>query len=103
MKVADFGLSASADQLHGDGLLHTVCGAPAYMPPELLQHRPYDGAKADIWSSGVILFALLSGTLPFQDENLRTMYKMIVEDEPEFRPGFPEGAKKLVQKMLVKV
>ncbi|KAL8137298.1 hypothetical protein V2J09_003299 [Rumex salicifolius] len=101
VKVADFGLSASTEQFRGDGLLHTVCGAPAYMAPEVILRRGYDGVKADIWSCGVILFALLSGTLPFQDESLQRMYDKIVRADYEFRPGFPHGARKLVGKMLV--
>lgn len=100
VKVADFGLSASTEQVRGDGLLYTVCGAPAYMAPEVIQRRGYNGAKADIWSCGVILFALLSGTLPFQDESLQMMCQKIVKADYEFRPGFPHGARKLVGKML---
>lgn len=100
VKVADFGLSASTEQLRGDGLLYTVCGAPAYMAPEVIQRRGYNGAKADIWSCGVILFALLSGTLPFQDESLQMMCQKIVKADYEFRPGFPHGARKLVRNML---
>lgn len=67
LKIADFGLSA----LHEDGdggisLLHTECGTRGYMAPEILAHRAYDGAKADVWSAGVVLFIMLSGFPPFQ-------------------------------------
>ncbi|GJN14915.1 hypothetical protein PR202_gb01792 [Eleusine coracana subsp. coracana] len=70
LKVSDFGLSAVADQSHTDGLLHTFCGTPSYVAPEVLARRGYDGAKADIWSCGIILFVLMAGYLPFHDQNL---------------------------------
>ncbi|CAL9122090.1 unnamed protein product [Musa textilis] len=64
LKVSDFGLSAVAEQSRGgDGLLHTLCGTPAYVAPEVLSRRGYDGAKVDIWSCGVILFVLMAGYL----------------------------------------
>ncbi|XAR67823.1 Non-specific serine/threonine protein kinase [Bertholletia excelsa] len=52
LKVTDFGLSALPEQLRNDGLLHTQCGTPAYVAPEVLRKKGYDGAKADIWSAG---------------------------------------------------
>jgi 5'-AMP-activated protein kinase catalytic alpha subunit len=66
MKVSDFGLSALPEQFRQDGLLHTACGTPAYVAPEVITKKGYDGAKADIWSCGVILFVLMAGYLPFQ-------------------------------------
>ncbi|KAJ6792489.1 putative CBL-interacting protein kinase 6 [Iris pallida] len=74
LKVADFGLSAFAGP---DGLLHTTCGTPAYVAPEVIANKGYDGAKADLWSCGVILYVLLAGFLPFQDDNILAMYKKI--------------------------
>jgi len=65
LKIADFGLSACHEA--GDGtLLHTECGTRSYMAPEILAHRPYDGAQADIWSAGVVLFIMIAGAPPFQ-------------------------------------
>uniref|UniRef100_M1B7N6 CBL-interacting protein kinase 16 n=1 Tax=Solanum tuberosum TaxID=4113 RepID=M1B7N6_SOLTU len=55
LKVSDFGLSALFDTKRQDGLLHTMCGTPAYVAPEVINKRGYDGEKADIWSCGVIL------------------------------------------------
>ncbi|KAI3951960.1 hypothetical protein MKW92_010468 [Papaver armeniacum] len=77
LKISDFGLSALWDSRRQDGLLHTTCGTPAYVAPEVIHKKGYDGAKADIWSSGVILFVLLAGYLPFQDSNIMEMYKKI--------------------------
>lgn len=65
LKIADFGLSACHEA--GDGtLLRTECGTRSYMAPEILAHRPYDGAQADIWSAGVVLFIMIAGAPPFQ-------------------------------------
>jgi 5'-AMP-activated protein kinase catalytic alpha subunit len=59
LKVSDFGLSALPEQLRQDGLLHTQCGTPAYVAPEVVRKRGYSGFKADTWSCGVILMLYL--------------------------------------------
>ncbi|KAF7816217.1 CBL-interacting serine/threonine-protein kinase 11 [Senna tora] len=81
LKVSDFGLSAVREQIRSDGLLHTLCGTPAYVAPEILAKQGYDGAKVDVWSCGVILFVLTAGYLPFNDPNLMVMYKKIYKGE----------------------
>ncbi|RRT41077.1 hypothetical protein B296_00055295 [Ensete ventricosum] len=101
LKVSDFGLSALPEQLRHDGLLHTQCGTPAYVAPEILRHRGYDGAKADLWSCGVILFALLAGYLPFQDESLTAMYCKVFKAEYRIPPWFSSEARLLVSRLLV--
>jgi serine/threonine protein kinase len=75
LKVSDFGFSALPDCKRQDGLLHTCCGTPAYVAPEVINRKGYDGAKADIWACGVILYVLLAGYLPFQEKTLMGMYK----------------------------
>lgn len=81
LKVTDFGLSAVTDQVRPDGLLHTLCGTPAYVAPEILAKKGYDGAKVDIWSCGIILYVLTAGYLPFNDTNLMVMYRKIYKGE----------------------
>ncbi|PRQ34748.1 putative protein kinase CAMK-CAMKL-CHK1 family [Rosa chinensis] len=81
LKVSDFGLSAVTGQIQPDGLLHTLCGTPAYVAPEILTKKGYDGAKVDIWSCGIILYVLNAGYLPFNDPNLMAMYKKIYKGE----------------------
>ncbi|TKY56591.1 CBL-interacting serine/threonine-protein kinase 11 [Spatholobus suberectus] len=81
LKVSDFGLSAVKDQVGVDGLLHTLCGTPAYVAPEILAKKGYDGAKVDVWSCGVVLFVLVAGYLPFNDPNLMVMYRKIYKGE----------------------
>ncbi|KAG1326578.1 CBL-interacting serine/threonine-protein kinase 5 [Cocos nucifera] len=101
LKVSDFGLSALPEQLRQDGLLHTQCGTPAYVAPEVLRKRGYDGARADLWSCGVILFVLLAGFLPFQDENLMRMYRKVFKAEYQIPPWFSADARRLVSRLLV--
>lgn len=77
LKITDFGLSAVKGQVRKDGMFHTWCGTPAYVAPEILRKRGYDGAMVDIWSCGIILFVIIAGYLPFNDSNLIGMYKKI--------------------------
>ncbi|GAA0155798.1 hypothetical protein LIER_13443 [Lithospermum erythrorhizon] len=100
LKVTDFGLSAFSDHLRQDGLLYTSCGTPAYVAPEVIGRKGYDGPKADIWSCGVILYVLLAGFLPFQEDNLVSMYRKIYKGEFKCPPWFSSDAKRLIAKML---
>ncbi|XP_031459038.1 maternal embryonic leucine zipper kinase-like [Phasianus colchicus] len=76
LKLIDFGLCAKPK----GGLdyhLNTCCGSPAYAAPELIQGKAYIGSEADIWSMGVLLYALLCGFLPFDDDNVMALYRRI--------------------------
>lgn len=74
IKIADFGLSNYYVQ---GTRLNTACGSPCYAAPEKIAGRPYDGAKADLWSMGIILYTMLVGALPFDDQNTHKLYKKI--------------------------
>ncbi|EOA22250.1 hypothetical protein CARUB_v10002839mg [Capsella rubella] len=100
LKISDFGLSALADCKRQDGLLHTTCGTPAYVAPEVINRKGYDGTKADIWSCGVVLFVLLAGYLPFHDSNLMEMYRKIGKADFKCPSWFAPEVKRLLCKML---
>lgn len=100
LKVSDFGLSALPQQVREDGLLHTTCGTPNYVAPEVISNKGYDGAKADLWSCGVILFVLMAGYLPFEESNLMSLYKKIFKAEFTCPPWFSTSAKKLIKRIL---
>ncbi|XP_059636247.1 CBL-interacting serine/threonine-protein kinase 21 isoform X2 [Cornus florida] len=97
LKVSDFGLSA----LRKPGnLLSTACGSPSYVAPELLTNKGYEGAAADVWSCGVILFELLAGYLAFDDPNLMNLYRKIFNAEYRFPAWFTESQKRLISRIL---
>lgn len=74
VKIADFGLS---NMMKDGEFLRTSCGSPNYAAPEVVSGELYAGPEVDIWSCGVILYALLTGTLPFDDENVQILFKKI--------------------------
>ena len=76
MKIIDFGLSNS---YKNNSLLKTPCGSPCYAAPEMLLGKQYNGLQIDIWSTGIILYAMVNGFLPFEDENNAVLYKKILE------------------------
>lgn len=98
LKISDFGLSALPEQ--GASLLRTTCGTPNYVAPEVLSHKGYDGAIADVWSCGVILYVLMAGYLPFDELDLTTLYSKIDRAEFSCPSWFPVGAKSLIHRIL---
>jgi 5'-AMP-activated protein kinase catalytic alpha subunit len=78
IKIVDFGLSNTFKK--GE-LLKTACGSPCYAAPEMIEGKEYHGTIADIWSSGVILFAMICGYLPFEDQDTSKLYKKILAAE----------------------
>ena len=103
LKIIDFGLS---NYFNGN-LLETPCGSPCYASPEMVRGHKYDGFKIDIWSSGIILYAMLCGYLPFEemenDDCNEVLFKNIMECNVEYPPEFiPPEAKSLLKKILVK-
>lgn len=100
LKISDFGLSALTEQIRPDGLLHTLCGTPAYVAPEVLAKKGYDGAKIDVWSCGVILFVLNAGYLPFNDHNLMVMYRKIYKGEFRIPKWTSPDLRRLLTRLL---
>ncbi|GKU00063.1 unnamed protein product [Fusarium langsethiae] len=98
IKIADFGMAA----LHQTDThqLVTACGSPHYAAPELLKNRQYRGDKADIWSMGVILFAMLTATLPFDDPDLRVMMARTKKGQYEMPSFLSPEAEDLIRRML---
>ncbi|KAL8158796.1 hypothetical protein V2J09_000333 [Rumex salicifolius] len=97
LKVSDFGLSAFWKP---ESLLSTRCGSPSYVAPELIRSREYDGAAADIWACGVILFEMLSGYLPFSDQNVARLYKKILEADYKCPRWFTADQKLLLSRIF---
>ncbi|TFY67557.1 hypothetical protein EVG20_g3901 [Dentipellis fragilis] len=101
IKVADFGMAAWQKN-NGNGLLQTACGSPHYAAPEVIEGRAYDGSLSDIWSCGVILFALLAGRLPFDDEDLHALLEKVKIGKFEMPATVDSRAQDLIYKMLEK-
>uniref|UniRef100_A0ABM5FRI0 Maternal embryonic leucine zipper kinase n=1 Tax=Pogona vitticeps TaxID=103695 RepID=A0ABM5FRI0_9SAUR len=99
LKLIDFGLCAKP---RGglDYHLSTCCGSPAYAAPELIQGKTYIGSEADIWSMGVLLYALLCGFLPFDDDNVMALYKKIVRGKYDIPKWLSPGSILLLNQML---
>ncbi|XP_071597509.1 hormonally up-regulated neu tumor-associated kinase homolog A-like [Heliangelus exortis] len=103
IKIVDFGLSNTA-KFEGvsQELLHTQCGSPAYAAPELLANRRY-GPKVDVWSIGVSMFAMLTGTLPFTVEpfNIKQLHqKMLTGEISPIPSDISPGAVQFMQSLL---
>ena len=97
IKIADFGMAALE---RGDKLLETSCGSPHYASPEIVAGLNYHGASSDIWSCGIILFALLTGRLPFDDEDIRTLLAKVKIGKFNMPQELPHEAKDLIRRML---
>ncbi|XP_057833397.1 CBL-interacting protein kinase 24 isoform X2 [Cryptomeria japonica] len=98
LKISDFGLSALSQQ--EDGLLHTTCGTPNYVAPEVLGHKGYDGAASDVWSCGVILYVLMAGYLPFDESDLVSLYRRINVADFSCPNWFSASAQSLISRIL---
>ena len=97
IKLADFGLS----NLMRDGeFLRTSCGSPNYAAPEVISGHLYAGPEVDVWSCGVILYALLCGSLPFDDESIPNLFKKIKSGMYSLPTHLSQLAKNLIPRML---
>ncbi|KAF2726215.1 carbon catabolite derepressing protein kinase [Polychaeton citri CBS 116435] len=97
VKIADFGLS----NIMTDGnFLKTSCGSPNYAAPEVISGKLYAGPEVDVWSCGVILYVLLVGRLPFDDEYIPALFKKIAQGNYNIPHYLSSGAQRLIKKML---
>ncbi|CAL5229165.1 g12440 [Coccomyxa viridis] len=98
IKIADFGLSNVMRDGH---FLKTSCGSPNYAAPEVISGKLYCGPEVDVWSCGVILYALLCGSLPFDDENIPNLFRKIKGGIYNLPTHLSHGARDLIPRMLV--
>jgi len=97
VKIADFGLS----NIMTDGnFLKTSCGSPNYAAPEVISGKLYAGPEVDVWSCGVILYVLLVGRLPFDDEYIPALFKKIAQGNYMVPNYLSSGAVRLIKRML---
>ncbi|KAK3805694.1 MAG: kinase-like domain-containing protein [Linnemannia elongata] len=97
VKIADFGMAS----LQKSGrLLETSCGSPHYASPEVVTGMKYDGSSSDIWSCGIILYALLTGHLPFDDENIRQLLSKVKAGKFYMPTDISASARDLISRML---
>ena len=97
LKLVDFGLSNSYK--HGD-LLKTACGSPCYAAPEMISGKEYDGLYSDLWSCGVVLYCMLVGKLPFDDEDIKVLYYNIKSANYFLPPFLSNISQDLIRRIL---
>ncbi|KAH9852188.1 Pkinase-domain-containing protein [Lenzites betulinus] len=99
IKVADFGMAIWQS---AGNMLQTACGSPHYAAPEVILGDAYDGTASDIWSCGVILYALLAGRLPFDDEDLPTLLEKVKIGKFTIPSDVDPRAQDLIRRMITK-
>ncbi|KAG0665794.1 hypothetical protein C6P45_000334 [Maudiozyma exigua] len=98
IKIADFGMAALELP---NKLLETSCGSPHYASPEIVMGKSYHGAPSDVWSCGIILFALLTGHLPFNDNNIKKLLLKVQSGRFQMPHNISPEAKNLIRRILV--
>jgi 5'-AMP-activated protein kinase catalytic alpha subunit len=99
IKIVDFGLS---NQYKPGEKLKTACGSPCYAAPEMIAGKRYECLNVDVWSCGIILYAMLCGYLPFEDANTNKLYKKIMSGDYE-QPKVLTGESKDILRHLLDV
>ena len=99
LKIIDFGLSNFCEV---DNFLETPCGSPCYASPEMVSGKKYNGHIIDIWSTGIILFAMMCGFLPFEDQDNDILFKKILKCKIKYPGYLSENAVDLMKKILVR-
>lgn len=100
VKLVDFGFTR--EYKGATSYLQTWCGTVCYSAPEMLKGEKYAGEKVDVWSLGIILFALLCGELPFDEDDDSDTKNLILKEDPKYPDHIPEPAKELIKKLLSK-
>lgn len=98
IKIADFGMAALEVS---NKLLQTSCGSPHYASPEIVMGKPYHGGPSDVWSCGIILFALLTGHLPFNDDSIKKLLLKVQAGKYQMPQNLSKEARDLISKILV--
>jgi 5'-AMP-activated protein kinase catalytic alpha subunit len=98
IKISDFGLSTIKSS--GESLLNTPCGTPNYAPPEMLKGDSYNGILSDIWSCGIILYAMLCGFLPFAESQEHIIFEQIMNHDYEYPPFLSRNVVDLLRNIL---
>lgn len=101
VKLTDFGFIREFNP-QSRKFLSTICGTTVYMAPELLTGQKYSGFVIDIWSMGVILYTMLNGMLPFDDDDEMKIQHKVINTEPMFYDHVPIDVNQLISKMLLK-
>ena len=99
LKIIDFGLSNFCET---DNFLETPCGSPCYASPEMVSGKKYNGHTIDIWSTGIILFAMMCGYLPFEDQDNDILFKKILKCKIKYPEYLSDMAVDLMKKILVR-
>ena len=97
IKICDFGVSRV---IRPKELINEHCGTPAYIAPEIAINKGYKGFAVDIWSSGIVLYAMLYGTVPFKASNINDLKTLIIQGKYKLKPGISQEAKNLLKRLM---